>query len=172
MVSKDILKNALLKFDGTLIVVSHDRDFLQGLTDKVFEFRNQKIRVWLGDVFDFLQARKLASLKALEAAKGTVSVSRDEMPSGNKLSYERRKLQEKEIRKAAARVQKVEEEISRLEVEIKRYDLLLANPDSHKEADKSAKLYKEYQQLKTALDLKVEEWESAHVEWEQVSASQ
>jgi ATP-binding cassette subfamily F protein 3 len=66
MRSKDILKNALLAFDGTLIVVSHDRDFLDGLVDKVFEFRNHKVREHLGGIYDFLQRRKLASLQEVE----------------------------------------------------------------------------------------------------------
>jgi ATP-binding cassette, subfamily F, member 3 len=171
MVSKDILKNALLKFDGTLIIVSHDRDFLQGLTDKVFEFKNKGIKTWLGDVFDFLQARKMASLKELEARKATNAVLEGNMPSENKINYEQRKQQEREVRKATAKVQKVEEEITGLETEIQRYDHLLADPENHKDAHKSTTLFKEYQRLKSALEKKMVEWELLHEEMEQLIKS-
>ncbi|MBK7174598.1 MAG: ABC-F family ATP-binding cassette domain-containing protein [Bacteroidales bacterium] len=173
MISKDILKNALLKFDGTLIVVSHDRDFLQGLTDKVFEFKNKGIKVWLGDVFDFLQARKLASLKELEARKlAARPLEGDSASSDNKLNYERRKQQDKEVRKVASKVEKVESEISNIESEIKKHDLLLADPESHINALKSSILYKEYQELKSRLEGKMEEWASLHDEMELLKKSQ
>ncbi len=170
MVSKDILKNALLKFDGTLIVVSHDRDFLQGLTEKVMEFRNHTIRTWLGDVYDFLQARKLANLAELEAR--TIKAKQlegEEQPSDNKLSYERRKQQEREIRKVASKVKKAEEDITRLENEIKRHDLLLSDPENHKNSAASASLFREYEKLKSGLEKKMEEWAVLHVEMEQMT---
>jgi len=169
MVSKDILKNALLKFDGTLIIVSHDRDFLQGLTDKVFEFRNKKIKVWLGDVVDFLRDRKMAHLKELEAAKQAQAVAGGaDSPSDNKINYERRKQLEREIRKAESKVEKVEEEISALEAEIARFDLILADPESHTDAARSAALYKENQSIRRKLDQKMEEWAVLHEEAEQI----
>ncbi|NVO21064.1 MAG: ABC-F family ATP-binding cassette domain-containing protein [Bacteroidetes bacterium] len=169
MVSKDILKNALLKFDGTLIVVSHDRDFLQGLTDKVFEFRNHTIKTWIGDVKEYLQARKLASLAQLEARRLNGTSAADNQPSDNKVNYERRKQLDREVRKVAAKVQKVEDEIVRVENDIKQYDILLADPESHKDAVKSGLLFKEYQRLKSLLDEKMELWEVLHEELEQVS---
>lgn len=169
MISKDILKNALLKFDGTLIIVSHDRDFLQGLTDKVFEFRNKKIKTWLGDVFDFLQARKLASLTQLEARRSTNQAQEEDSPSDNKVQYEKRKQQEREVRKVASKVQKVEEEIEKLEKEISQYDSILADPDNHRDPAKSAALYKEYQSLKNRLEEKVENWSVLHEEMDQLA---
>lgn len=172
MISKDILKNALLKFDGTLIVVSHDRDFLQGLTDKVFEFRNKKIRTWLGDVFDFLEARKIATLNELEARKAALRDQQDSAsPSDNKAQYERKKQLEREVRKVEAKVQKVEEEISKIEAEIQKYDLMLADPENHKDPVKSTRLYKEYQSLKSDLDKKMEDWSVLHDEMEQIAKS-
>ena len=172
MISKDILKNALLKFDGTLIVVSHDRDFLQGLTDKVFEFRNKKIRTWLGDVFDFLEARKIASLGELEARKAALRDQQDNAaPSDNKALYERKKQLEREVRKVEAKVQRVEEEISKIEDSMQKYDLMLADPENHKDPVLSTRLYKEYQNLKSDLDKKMEEWSILHDEMEQLAKS-
>lgn len=161
MVSKDILKNALLRYDGTLIIVSHDRDFLQGLTDKIFEFRNQKIRTWLCDINEFIKSRKLANLAQLETRKMEQQKS-GETISDNKLTYERRKQLEREIRKQASKVEKIEQEIEAIENEIGRYDSLLANPDTHKDAGSSARLYQEYQGLKKELELRMEDWEQAH----------
>ena len=171
MVSKDILKNALLKFDGTLIVVSHDRDFLQGLTDKVYEFRNKGIKVWIGDVFDFLQARKLASLKALEARKSDQKPGEEGGLSENKINYEKKKQLDREVRKVESKVEKVELEISQLEEAIQKHDELLADPASHSDALKSSILYKEYQSLKSRLEVKMDEWAQLHDELEQVKKS-
>lgn len=167
MVSKDILKNALLRFDGTLIIVSHDRDFLQGLTDKVFEFRNHTIKPYLGDVYAFLDARKLQSLKELERAR-EAKQKEEQSASDNKLSYERRKLQEREIRKTETKVKKFEDEISQLEDEIARWDNLLNDPASHTDSATSAKLFKDYKQLKESLDEKMEQWSLAHEEYEKL----
>jgi len=165
MVSKDILKNALLRYDGTLVIVSHDRDFLHGLSDKIFEFRNHTIRTWLGDINDFIRARKLANLAQLEARRAELQKAGENL-SDNKLSYEKRKQQEREIRKQATKVEKAEQEIESLENEISRYDQLLADPDTHKDAGKSTRLYQEYQGLKKELDIKMEIWEQAHSELE------
>jgi len=171
MVSKDILKNALLKFDGTLIVVSHDRDFLQGLTTKVFEFRNHTIKPHIGDVYAYLEARKLQSLKQLEVKKSTTSVRIDAEPvSDNKATYERRKQQEREIRKVAQSITKAEEAISHLEDDLKRYDLMLANPEAHKQRIASGDLYREYEQIKHALEQEMGNWEKLHEQMDQMNA--
>jgi ATP-binding cassette subfamily F protein 3 len=172
MVSKDILKNALLKFDGTLIVVSHDRDFLQGLTDKVIEFKNHGIRTWLGDVVEFLQARKLATLAQLEARKAGSRLAEGNDSSENKINYERRKQLEREVRRVASKVQRIEEEIEGIEKEILKFDAILSNPENHKNAAKSAQLFKEYQQLKDSLEVKMEAWEVLHEEMEKMAAGE
>lgn len=172
MVSKDILKNALLKFDGTLIVVSHDRDFLQGLTTKVFEFRNHTIKPHIGDVYDYLEARKLQSLKQLEIKKSTTSTRVEaELASDNKTIYERRKQQEREIRKVAQAVSKSEEAISQLEADIRRYDLMLANPEAHKQRIASGDLYRDYEQVKHSLAQEMGNWEKLHEQLDQMNAS-
>lgn len=170
MISKDILKNALLRYDGTLIIVSHDRDFLQGLTDKIFEFRNRTIKTWLCDINEFIKSRKLANLAQLEARR-TEQQKSGETLSDNKINYEKRKQLDREIRKQAMKVAKTEQEIEGLEHKIAKYDELLANPDTHKDNGKSALHYQEYQGLKKALDLKMEEWESVHSELEAMQRS-
>jgi len=167
MVSKDILKNALLRFDGTLIIVSHDRDFLQGLTDKVFEFRNHTIKPYLGDVYDFLNARKLQSLKELEKMNAERQKEEDTI-TGNKVNYERKKQQDRELRKAATTVKKLEDEIGQMEKEIRDWDQILNDPANHTDSAASAKLFKEYNRLKELLDEKVEKWSSAQDEYEKL----
>jgi len=165
MVSKDILKNALLRYDGTLIIVSHDRDFLQGLTDKIFEFRNRTIKTWMCDINEFIKTRKLANLAQLEARR-TEQQKAGENLSDNKLNYAKRKQMDREIRKQATKVEKAEQEIESIENEIARYDQLLADPDTHKDASKSTRLYQEYQGMKKELEIKMEAWEQAHGELE------
>jgi len=167
MVSKDILKNALLRFDGTLIIVSHDRDFLQGLTDKVFEFRNHEIKPYLGDVYAFLEARKLQSLSELERKKLT-RLQEEQAINDKKLNYERSKQQEREVRKAASVVKKLEEEINSLEAEIVLWDARLNDPASHTDSATSAGLFRDYNKLKESLDQKVEQWSLAHEEMEKL----
>lgn len=98
MQSKDILKNALIQYDGTLIIISHDRDFLQGLTNKVFEFRDQNIKEHLGDIYDFLEYRKLKSLQQLEFKNKDKNTDNSAV-SKSKLNYERKKQLERDIRK-------------------------------------------------------------------------
>jgi len=170
MVSKDILKNALLRYDGTLIIVSHDRDFLQSLTDKILEFRNRSIKTWLCDINEFIKARKLANLAQLEARR-TEQQKAGENISDNKANYEKRKQLDREIRKQAVKVEKAEQEIEAIEGEIKRYDHLLANPDTHKDTAQSTRLFQEYQGLKKDLELKMEAWEQAHSELETMQKS-
>jgi ATP-binding cassette, subfamily F, member 3 len=170
MVSKDILKNALLKFDGTLIVVSHDRDFLQGLTTKVFEFRNHTIKPHIGDVYAYLESRKLQTLKQLEVKKPSGMRVEAEPASDNKATYERRKQQEREIRKVAQAITKSEEAISHLEGDIKRYDLMLADPEAHKQRIASGDLYREYEQVKRSLEQEMENWEKLHEQHDRMNA--
>jgi ATP-binding cassette subfamily F protein 3 len=169
MRSKDILKNALLAFDGTLIVVSHDRDFLDGLVDKVYEFRDRKVREHLGGIYDFLQRRKLASLRDIErkdtAAKpapvaaqkekeGVEEAKVTEKPS-NKEQYEMKKEEEKKIRKIANRVKSLEHEIETIEGELAKMDAMLMNPD-HIEG---MQVYETYEQLRRKHDDALSSWE-------------
>ncbi|MCX6231881.1 MAG: ABC-F family ATP-binding cassette domain-containing protein [Bacteroidetes bacterium] len=164
MQSKDILKNALLQFEGTLIVVSHDRDFLQGLTEKVFEFKNKQIKPYIGDIYDFLESRKLENLKQLEINNKNTDNSRNDADSENKISWEKKRELDKEIRKINSRIQKCEDEIAKIETEIHRIDKVLANPQEHQVEFNKGDIYKTYQNLKDKLDKQMHEWEALHNE--------
>ncbi len=164
MQSKDILKNALLQFEGTLIVVSHDRDFLQGLTDKVFEFKNKQIKPYIGDIYDFLESRKLETLKQLEINNKNNDNYKNEVITENKINWEKKRESDKEIRKIKNKIQKCEEDISKIEDEIERLDKVLANPEEHKKEFEKGDIYKTYQDLKNKIDEQMLLWEELHTE--------
>jgi len=172
MQSKDILKNALLQYDGTLIIVSHDRDFLQGLTKKVFEFKNRTIKQYYGDIYDFLDSHKIDSLKSLEA---TANVGKQkeipDQPSVNKINREKKKLHEKEVRKIQNLIKKSEEQIEALEKEIGEMDVILMNPDSFKQAMSSGDIFRNYDEEKRKLDVEMSRWEKLHQEVEALENS-
>ncbi|MFC1734066.1 ABC-F family ATP-binding cassette domain-containing protein, partial [candidate division KSB1 bacterium] len=142
MRSKDILKNALLQYDGTLIIVSHDRYFMDGLINKVYEFRNQGIKEFVGEIYEFLESRKLESLKELETRKGKPNLLKEsKKATDNKQRWENKKLFEREIRKVKNSINKCENEIDRLENEIKERDERLINPNEYKELLNSKEFY-------------------------------
>lgn len=168
MRSKEILKKALLKFDGTLIIVSHDRDFLDGLTDKVYEFRNKKIREHLGGINEFLRKRKLENLQDLNRKNQQKKIENNKEVSDNKLSYLERKEFDKELRKIKKKVTETEEKISTLEKEIAKIDEQMADPEKIKEF--TPEDYKKYDKLKNDLETEMENWEkytAEHDEFEQ-----
>jgi ATP-binding cassette subfamily F protein 3 len=167
MQSKDILKSALLQYDGTLLVVSHDRDFLQGLTDKVWEFKNHVIKVHVGDVYNFLETRKLESLKQLEV-KSAAAKQSDDTTSAGKVDYERRKQVEKEARKVRGMIERQEKLIQELETKIAEIDAILSNPGIHIEKVNSGELFKEYEDLKVHLEKAMHAWEVLHTELDEV----
>ncbi|MFP4469175.1 MAG: ABC-F family ATP-binding cassette domain-containing protein [Bacteroidales bacterium] len=168
MRSKDILKNALLQFDGTLIIVSHDRDFLTGLTGKVFEFRNKGIREYIGDVHEFLSYRKMEHLTELEKKKAASQSQAENGPTQSKLDFERRKQFERDQRKIKNAIEKSEKHISGIEAEIARMDELLANPDPADARIKSGEIYQDYNRLKEDLEKEMERWETLQVELEEL----
>ncbi len=168
MRSKDILKNALLQFDGTLIIVSHDRDFLTGLTEKVFEFRNKGIREYIGDVHEFLNHRKIEHLSELEQKKSAGQKKDGDAPSQNKLDYERRKENEREQRKVKSAITKSEEHISELEDKVSKIDYLLSNPDPKNEKIASGEIYEEYENLKKSMEKEMENWALLHEKLEEL----
>ncbi len=174
MMSKDILKNALLMYDGTLIVVSHDRDFLQGLTDKVFEFRDGSVKQHIGDIYDFLEKRRLATLDQLNLQRqlNARSGEGENNASAQKQQYEKKKLLEKELRKITGRIEKSETEIHRLETGIAALDACLANPDKYMTAIADGSIYKQYEQLKAQLKAEMDNWELLHLELEEARSSQ
>jgi len=171
MHSKDILKNALLQFEGTLIIVSHDRDFLQGLTDRVFEFRKKRLYQYPGDIYDFLESRKLRSLKELENKGKLKNKSNGDSVSENKMNYEKRKETEREIRKLSNCISKSEKEIERLETEINIIDKRLANPEQYKAELKNQDFFKTYERFKFKLDEEMKIWERMQLELEKIQKS-
>ncbi|MCG8697470.1 MAG: ATP-binding cassette domain-containing protein [Bacteroidales bacterium] len=153
MRSKDILKNALLNFDGTFIVVSHDRDFLDGLVDKIYEFRNHKIKEYRGGIYDFLGKRKLDSLDQLNVKKKQVGV-KEEKKSSSKLSYEQRKEMDRVIRKVKNELGKIEEDIQSKEEEIGTMEAKLASGEGVDD-----QLYVDYEKLKKEVENSYSLWE-------------
>ncbi len=154
MNSKDILKNALLQYTGTLIVVSHDRDFLSGLTDELYEFRDGQVHEFKGDIIEFLEASSTPDVAT--PAKSTKEVT------ASKAAYEQSKERERERRKLQNVVKQKEQEIEALEAQIASKDALLATGEAQ-----SPEFYKEYQSLKDQLDQKMQEWEDAVIAAEQ-----
>jgi ATP-binding cassette subfamily F protein 3 len=164
MDSKDILKNALLQYTGTLIVVSHDRDFLQGLTDSLFEFREGGVHEFKGDIFEFLDYRKMEHLKELDnVQKKRSSGEAQATVSQNKLNYQQSKERERELRKLRGNVSKIEKEIAEIEERIAEKEALLSGGDI---ASQDADFFSEYQSMKEELEAKMSEWEEASVELE------
>lgn len=160
MRSKDILKSALQKFDGTVVVVSHDREFLDGLVDRIYEFRDGGVREYLGDIWYFLEKRKVESLQEIER-KERPQTTKSTDNSGGKLSYEQKKEQEKLIRKLRKAVESIEEELSKVEQQIADYDARFAVATEYNADD-----YTKYNALKEHYDKLMHEWEKASYELE------
>lgn len=166
--SKDILKNALLQYNGSLIIVSHDRDFLQGLTDKVFEFKKAKTKEHLGDIQNFLEKRKIENFQQLEKTGGAVKSSQKEkVVSENKQAYINKKERDKEFRKLENQLGKIEHEIAKMEKEIETADIQLADPEKYKELISDAAFFENYQKLKTKLESSLNDWEELSIELDQ-----
>ena len=163
MRSKDILKDALQKFDGTVVVVSHDREFLDGLVDRIYEFRDGGVREYLGDIWYFLEKRKVESLQDIERhdKPATQAAKSEETPAAGKLSYEQKKEQEKLVRKLRKAVESVEEELAKVEKEIADYDARFAVATEYNADD-----YAKYNALKEHYDHLMHEWEKASYELE------
>ena len=164
--SKEILKQALQAYDGTLIVVSHDRDFLDGLVDKMYEFRDGKVKEHLGSVSDFLERRKLESLRELErrftpsGEQGGESKQQDPeavRKEEAQRSFEQRRNESKEIRRIRHRIDFLEGEIEKVEAKMKEIEKVLSNPTAD---DDIFELTRTYLEHKRDLDHKTAEWES------------
>ena len=159
MVSKDILKNALNNYDGTLIIVSHDRDFLQGLSEKVYEFKDQGIKEYLGDINEFLNAKKVMDFKQFELEnkqKASFPKSKD---SENKISYQERKQLDKDIKKTSNKVGNLERSVEALEKELKALDAELTQPDRYNELSSQAGFFESYQEKQQQLAQYMSDWE-------------
>ena len=156
MDSKDILKNALLQYTGTLIVVSHDRDFLQGLTDELYEFRDGSVHEFKGDIFEFLEEKERQEAQAART-KQAVQAAQPKAGAG-KAAYEQGKNRERELRKLRSVVEKIEKEIEMIESQIAEKEAVLASGSVQ-----GQEFYDEYQALKNRLDEQMEAWETATI---------
>jgi ATP-binding cassette, subfamily F, member 3 len=169
MQSKDVLKEAIKAFDGTVIVVSHDREFLNGLVTKVYEFGNKKVREHLGGIYEFLQYKKMDTLRELEVSTSLKMANEaDDKPvSENKMSYEARKEHNRKIRKAEKAVEEIEKVVSGLESEIANMDKLLELPENASDND----FIQRYQKKQREMEQKIYEWEVLSEELEQLTIS-
>ncbi|MDD5571884.1 MAG: ABC-F family ATP-binding cassette domain-containing protein [Bacteroidales bacterium] len=161
MRSKEILKQALQKYDGTLIVVSHDRYFLQGLTDKVFEFKNKSVRQYIGSIYDFLKSRKIETLRQLEIS-AKKNGDKTENISENKLKYEEKKQKERDLRKLNSQILKCEKRIEELESEIKTMEVKLIEPVILQNHEKQKEIFIRIDEMKKELTLEVNRWDELH----------
>ncbi len=185
MRSKDILKNALQKYNGTVIVVSHDREFLDGLVDKVYEFRDGQVKEHLGGIYDFLRDRKLESMRELErsdaSAKTATATAKStsgttNKPAGNadkstsgkpalsgKELYALKREADKQLRKAERDVEQAEEEIMALEKQISEMDKQMADPTAYGIDLSDGVLYTQYNEMKEKLNKLTYRWEELSI---------
>jgi len=165
MRSKEILKNALINFTGTVLVVSHDREFLDGLVNCIYEFRNKKIKQHLGGIYEFLQKKKIESLKELEqkSRENTKSKSEGKINhSANELSFEEKKEINRNISKLEKQINHTENEISIIETDLAEMDKVMSSPE--KMEDHS--VFEKYEQLQSTLEQTMQRWETEHEELE------
>lgn len=156
MRSKDILKQALIKFDGTLIVVSHDRDFLDGIVSKVNEFKHNKVKEHIGGIYDFLRKKKIENLKEIEKKdKAKIEIVK-ENTSSNKQKYLEKKEYERNLRKLRKRLEESELTIEKIEAEIIAVDKSFMEPGNSSEAHDND--YTRYQELKEKLNEEMNKW--------------
>ena len=153
--SKDVLKQALQSYDGTLIVVSHDRDFLDGLVDKLYEFRDGKVSEHLGGVQDFLRRRRLENLQELERREQPQETVAVKAPTAASAQFQRQKSDSREQRKIQNRINFLEKEIAGHEAQMAKIEQVLANPGAR---DDMMELTREYLENKCRLDKLTDEW--------------
>lgn len=171
MRSKDVLKDAIRDFDGTVVVVSHDREFLDGLVSKVYEFGGGLVKEHLGGIYDFLQRKNIESLNdlqkpSLSTSSTMVSSVEEKTGASNRLSYEQQKEQQKKIRRLEKAVEQCEARIGELEAAVKMLEDQLATPEGS--ADVS--IYERHGALKKQLDEAVNAWEEASLELEEAQS--
>ena len=170
MRSKDVLKEAIRDFDGTVIVVSHDREFLDGLVEKVYEFGGGLVKEHLGGIYDFLKKKNIESLNELQLSSSPAaktSAPAEKEASSNRLSYEQQKELQKKVRKLEKAVSACESEIENLEAQIAELEAQMATP----EGAADMQLYEKHGALKKQLDETVERWETVSLELEEAKSN-
>ena len=169
MPSKDVLKEAIQAFEGTVIVVSHDRDFLNGIVNKVYEFGDHRVREHLGGIYDFLQKKQLDSLQQLEIKNAPISTSSveeiSEPVSQGKMDYQRQKERERRIRQAEKKVKTCEAKIAELEQQLAEIEDKLSTATSE-----NVDIYYKHSQISRELDDVMAQWETASAELEEAKS--
>lgn len=168
MASKDVLKQAILDFDGTAIIVSHDRDFLEGLVTKVYEFGGGKVVEHTGGIYDFLEKKNMESLQQLELSTNHATKAeedRKEATSENKLSYQEQKERNRIIRRLERKVEELEKEVHQLELKTKQIEQKLSTPEGA--ADPT--LYQSHLDIQQLIVSTMTKWEQATIELEEMN---
>ena len=163
MRSKDILKEAIQKYDGTLVVVSHDREFLDGVVDKIYEFRDGGVKEYLGGIRYFLEKRRLEDMRQIEVRE---VAQKEQKNTSGKEDYLAKKENEKLIRKTQRAIEEKEMAIMALEEQVAEWDRKLGAPEEHGIDLSDSKVFAEYNALKQKLAFEEHEWEKLSYELE------
>jgi len=171
--SKDILKDALLRYDGTLIIISHDRDFLNGLTDKIYEFTSGQVKEHLGGINYFLRKKEADSLKIWDGSPTTTNAKSEEKQihqADNQGSYEDKKQLKKAWRQAKNSLSKIENEIEQLENKISKYNEILKAPGAYQQ-EENKKVIKDWEEVNVKLEIAMSKWEEQQLRFEKAEAA-
>jgi len=157
--SKEVLKNALLKYDGSLLIVSHDRDFLQGLTTKVFEFKNGTVKQHIGDITEYLETKRIDYLADLDLKQETGAKKKESGVKRQEVGDKKQEVEEKELKNLQSQLLKAEKEVERLENEITLFDKKLADPGQYQAIVNDKFAFNKYEELKKKLEAEMKNWE-------------
>ena len=166
--SKDVLKQAIQEFDGTAIIVSHDRDFLEGLVTKVYEFGGSKVSEHMGGIYDFLEKKNMESLQQLELSTNYATKGEDDSKkpiSENKLSYQEQRERNRVIRRLERKVEDLENDIHQLELKLEKIETKLSTPEGAADAT----LYQSHEEVQQAITSTMTNWEKALLELEELN---
>lgn len=170
MVSKDILKNALKSYGGALVVVSHDREFLKGITKTTYRFRDKNIEEYPGDIDYFLEKNEMRRLQDLEKIDGTLKATKSK--SGKKgdakIEREKRKKEQRDKNKLKNQIQRLEDEIEKLEEKSEKLEKLFAKPDFFENKEKSIAKQTEFEEINSALEQKINYWTELQAKYEEM----
>jgi len=169
MRSKDVLKDAIRDFDGTVIVVSHDREFLDGLVEKTYEFADGKVKEHLGGIYEFLRSKQMDNLRELDSQKKVPTYSEQlkaEPDTISNLSYEERKEQARVLKKMEKQVSEKENQIEQLEKDIAQLEKILSQPEHASEVS----LFQKHGELNKQLEQTMESWEELSSEYEKMKS--
>lgn len=167
MISKEVLKDALQKYDGTLLIVSHDRDFLDGLVTRIVEVKDKKFKEYSNNIWEFLASKKVETLNELNRKKVQVKLAKPtSAKEDNKQRFAQKKEFDKLLKKAENKVAQCEKEISELELEMQKMDEILINPEEFKKVASDPKVFERYNEIKLNLEKKMGEWEQLNEELE------